>query len=385
MLVFSGNRLYGEDHRFHCGAFVVQKGRITAFYDDAATLLKLDPVDRIDFGDSYVIPSPIDLHTHGNSGFDFTHANSAAFSTCASYLASRGVGAFLPTLASASIDTLLAACRQTADFMRSHRNKSAAVCGLYLEAPFLSQNKCGAQNAAFLAAPDIDLFMRLWDASQGQILLVCIAPELEGALPFIREVSKKTHVSLAHTLASYELASAAFDAGADHLTHMWNAMPPLLHRAPGPIAAAAERDNITVELIADGVHVHPTMLRLAFRLFGAARICLISDSLSLCGAKTEQGLLADVPIHREGSTARLCDGTLAGSAVDLTELIRIAVGNGVPLVQAVCAAADTPAVYLGMEKERGRLAVGRRADLTVLNAALEREAVYLGGERVFPA
>ena len=223
--------------------------------------------------------------------------------------------------------------------------------------------------------------MRLYVAAEGLLRIVDVAPELPGAVEFTRRASEKCRVSVAHTAAGYDQAAAVFDAGATHLTHLFNAMSGIHHRHPGPIGAASERENVTAELICDGIHVHPSAVRMAFRLF-PGRICLISDALRCCGMADGSYSLGGQEILLFGGVARLTGGTIAGSAADLYQCMRRAVSFGIPREQAVWAATALPARVIGRESETGAIADGRAAEFVICGGELEPEAVYLGGKRL---
>ena len=250
-----------------------------------------------------------------------------------------------------------------------------------MEGPFLSREKRGSQNPAYLRLPDRDSFLRLYDAAEGLLRIVDVAPELPGAVEFTRRASEKCRVSVAHTAAGYDQAAAVFDAGATHLTHLFNAMSGIHHRHPGPIGAASERENVTAELICDGIHVHPSAVRMAFRLF-PGRICLISDALRCCGMADGFYSLGGQEILLSGGVARLTGGAIAGSAADLYQCMRRAVSFGIPREQAVWAATALPARVIGRESETGAIADGRAADFVICGGELEPRAVYLGGKRL---
>ena len=251
-------------------------------------------------------------------------------------------------------EALAAAFATARRFVQAPPPGAARLLGIHMEGPFFSAEKCGAQNPAHLRAPDAALLRRLNEGCGGLIRLIDVAPELPGALPFIEAAKAVGTVSVAHTAATYEQARAAFDAGATHVTHLFNAMPPLLHRAPGVIGAAAENPAVSAELIADGLHVHESAVRAAFRLFGAARICLISDALSVCGMPDGAYHLGDQPVYLSGGIARLSGGTIAGAAANLMQGLQNAVRFGIAPEDAVRAATFNPARAVRAEHEGGR-------------------------------
>jgi N-acetylglucosamine-6-phosphate deacetylase len=251
-----------------------------------------------------------------------------------------------------------------------------------LEGPFISPAKVGAQNPDFVRSPSWEEFADLQDAAEGLIAICDIAPEEEGALEFIKRATEAgVRVSVAHTCADYTQAMLAFDAGAEQITHMFNAMPGLHHRDPGPVAAALDCDWVSPELIADGIHVHPAMIRLAFKLFGAQRVMLISDSMRACGMPDGTYDLGGQQVNVAGKVATLDNGSLAGSVSELAMCVQYAVTKaGLALADAVRAASTNPARALGLDGIAGEIAPGARADVLVLDACAELKHVILRGQ-----
>ncbi|HPE15995.1 MAG TPA: N-acetylglucosamine-6-phosphate deacetylase [Oscillospiraceae bacterium] len=334
----------------------------------------------LDAGGCYVIPGLTDLHFHGCRGADFSDGDAAGLRTMAEYELSRGVTQICPACMALPPDDLLRAC--AAAVHAGSGASGAELVGVNLEGPFLSPAKKGAQKGDWLLPPDFILFRRLADASEGLVKLVTVAPELPGALDFIRRAAKEVTVSVGHTAADYETALSAFDAGAREVTHLFNAMPPFLHRAPGPAGAALDRPDVRAELICDGVHLHPAAVRAAFRLFGKDRIVLISDTMRAAGMPDGRYTLGGQDVTVEGPRAALADGTLAGSVTDLMACLRTAVSFGIPLRDAVTAAAVNPAKVLGLYDRFGSLEPGREANLVVLDGDLDIRAVVFRGEIV---
>lgn len=333
----------------------------------------------IDAAGCIVSPGLIDLHFHGCAGSDICDATPEALRAIAEYEASRGVTAICPATMTYPESLLQNVMSQAAAF--EPKPNEAALVGINMEGPFISPSKVGAQNPAYVQPCDAAMFRRLQETARGLVKLVDVAPEEPGALEFIREVAGETRISLAHTCADYACAAEAFESGARQLTHMFNAMPPLHHRAPGPIGAAAERDDVTPELIADGVHVHPSMVRLAFSLFDDGRVILISDSMRACGLGSGVFDLGGQDVHVKGSLATLADGTIAGSVTDLASCVRIAVLDmGIPLESALRAATENPARALGIEHERGAISEGKVADIVVFGKDLDVKHVIIRGE-----
>lgn len=362
------------DGRFVRGGFSVENGRFAHVLEDV-------PGPAEDLDGALVIPGLVDIHVHGCAGADFSDGDYAGLVRMARYLARRGVTSFAPASMTLPYDALDKAFHAAARLRREGLADGARLVGIQMEGPFLSREKRGSQNPAYLRLPDWDRFLRLYDAAEGLLRIVDVAPELPGAAEFTRRASEKCRVSVAHTAAGYDQAAAVFDAGATHLTHLFNAMSGIHHRHPGPIGAASERENVTAELICDGIHVHPSAVRMAFRLF-PGRICLISDALRCCGMADGSYSLGGQEILLSGGVARLTGGAIAGSAANLYQCMRRAVSFGIPREQAVWAATALPARVIGRESETGAIADGRAADFVICGGELEPRAVYLGGKRL---
>lgn len=374
---FENARVYGTDFCFHKGGFSVENGRFTMALQGANEACE-------DLCGATVIPGLIDIHNHGNSGCDFSDGEMEGLRTIARYLAQHGITSFAPASMTLCEEQLTKAYESAARFFEEGDEMSAVLRGINMEGPFFSAEKKGAQNPLYLHAPDLAMFSRLNSAAKGLIKLVDIAPELPGALDFIKQASKVCTVSLAHTNASYEEAAAAIRAGASHVTHLFNAMPELLHREPGVIGAAAEAGSVNAELICDGVHVHPSAVRAALTMFGAGRICLISDALPCCGMPKGEHMLGGQKIKLDGTIARLADGsnTIAGSASNLFTILRLALSFGIDEGDAVRMATWNPACVLKVQNEVGAIREGMKADFLICGEDYELRRVYIGGRCV---
>ena len=335
---------------------------------------RLEGPGDLDAAGCYVIPGLVDIHTHGAVGEDFSDGRREGLQPLADYYAAHGVTSYLATTMTLREEVLTPAMHAIRDF----KPRSGAKCaGVHLEGPFLSYAKRGAQAAENLHKPDPALFHRLNEASGGQVRLVTVACEEEGALPFIREISRICTVSLGHTTADYDTAMSGFLAGASHATHLYNGMPSLLHRAPGVIGAAFDA-GASVELICDGLHIHPSVIRATSQLFGD-KLNLISDSLRCAGMPDGDYELGGQPIVVKNHKATLLDGTLAGSSISLLDAVRNVVRFGLPLAGAVYAASTAPALAAGLDA--GVIAQGKAADLLVLDEDLALKAVFVDGQR----
>ena len=332
----------------------------------------------------WVIPGLTDLHFHGCVGEDFSDATPEGLQKMADYELSRGITQICPAGMTLGEDQLTRICQNAA----AHKAKNAGgaeLVGVNLEGPFLCKAKKGAQNEAFLHDPDPAMLHRLQQAAQGMVKLVTLAAEQPGALEFIRSAQEDgITVSLGHTTADYDTACAAYEAGARQATHLFNAMPPFTHRAPGVVGAAFDHPQVKVELISDGVHIHPSVVRAVFQLFGAGRVILISDSLRATGMPDGRYPFGGQEIEVHGNRATMADdpNTLAGSVSDLMACMRSAVSFGIPLHDAVRAAAVNPAQVLGIFDRLGSLDVGKTASLAILDQDLNLKDVFFRGQLV---
>lgn len=373
-MLFQNAFIFKDDGTFQKGDIAVQNGR----FSDLTTT----EGDVADLEGKYVIPGLIDIHSHGNSGADFSDANFDGLVRMARYLLKNGITSFSPASMTLPEEQLKAAY-VTAIRLRDEKPEwASAIRGITMEGPFFNPAKKGAQNADFLRLPDYDLFSRLNETADGMIRIVCVAPELPGAIPFIKKASQLCTVSVAHTMATYDEAKAGFEAGASHVTHLFNAMPPLAHREPGVIGAAAENSKVTAELITDGIHIHESAVRAAFALFGKERMVLVSDSMMACGMANGEYMLGGQKVFVNGRKATLSDGTIAGSATHLYDCMRTAISFGIKPEDAIRAATINPARVIGADKEVGSLTIGKIADFVVCNPDWTMDSVYFAGNRV---
>lgn len=337
--------------------------------------------DILDAEGLYAVPGLVDIHFHGAMGYDFSTASEDGLREIAAYEAENGVLAICPATMSYSEEILESIIDRTRNFAAKENPDCADLAGINMEGPFINPQMKGAQNPEYIRNPDIAMFRRLQKRSGGLIKLIDIAPEMAGGLDFIRECSRETGICLAHTNADYDTAVRAFDMGARQLTHLYNAMPGIHHRQPGPVIAGLEK-GAAAELIADGVHIHPAMVRFTFQIFGDDRVILISDSMEATGCPDGNYSLGGQEVRVSGKRAVLARHTdiVAGSVTNLFECMKNAVFKmNVPFEQAVRAAAENPAKSVGIDKDYGSLVTGRYANILLLNRKLELISVIKKG------
>lgn len=361
-MIIKNASVYTEDGRFLSRDIFIEDDRFVDCEE------KVTDKTEIDAAGCIAIPGLTDIHFHGCMGYDFCDGTREAIHAMAAYEASVGVTCIVPATMTLSEEVLLNICKTAKQYREEGmREKEARLCGINMEGPFVAASKKGAQNGDYIRKPDIAMFDKLNEASGNMVKLLAIAPEVDGAMEFIEEKSKEVVISLAHTAADYDTAVRAFEKGASHVTHLYNAMNPYTHRAPGVIGAAADTQKAEVELICDGVHIHPAAVRTTFKIFGDDRIILISDSMMATGLEDGDYSLGGQAVKVVGNLATLKDGTIAGSATNLMDCMRTAVLKmGIPLEAAVKCAAVNPAKSVGIYDKYGSITPGKKANVVLL-------------------
>lgn len=375
-MFYKNARIFASDFQFHTGAFEVKDGLF------GAVLPENVPEDAVDLHGATVIPGLIDVHSHGNSGADFSDGDYEGLKKMAQFYLSCGVTSFAPASMTLPYDVLEKAFATAVQLRDEAPAGCARIMGIQMEGPYFSYKKRGAQNPDYLKEPDFEGFRKLFEGCDGMVRIVDVAPELPGAAEFVEKASKLCTVSIAHTDTDYDSAKAAVDAGVTHLTHLYNAMPAIHHRNPGPIPAAVENPNVQAELICDGYHIHPASVRLAFTMF-KNRMVLVSDS-GRCAGMPEgtQFTLGGQDCWLRGGVAKLADGTIACSAANLWDCLKNVLSWNIPEEEAVRAATYNPAKALGVQDKVGSIAEGKYADFIVCAPDYSEKRVFLGGKEI---
>ena len=384
-MIIKNIRVYGTDEQFHEGSVCISGERFVS--GEAAK----DSSDQIlDGKGCYAIPGLLDVHFHGCLGLDVCDGTEEAVHTIARYEAESGITAICPATLTLPADELKAILANMADFRdRMERgevpdgDRCADIVGINMEGPFISVVKKGAQNADYIIPCDAELAREFYEASGGLLKFIGLAPEDNpDFVGYINKVKEFTGVSLAHTNADYASAKKAFDAGARHAVHLFNAMSAFTHRDPGVVGAVSDSPHVSAEIITDGVHVHPAMVRTAFRFNGADRMIIISDSLRSTGMPDGDYVLGGQAIIKKGKYCRLAEGgALAGSVSNQFECMVNAVKEmEIPLETAVACSTIHPAKAIGVDDLYGTIEEGKYGDLVLLNEDLELMAVVKRGK-----
>lgn len=365
-MIIKGGKVFQEDGSFLEQALYINDHRLVdkAEYQDDGKVIDAEGL--------LVLPGLVDIHSHGAAGEDFSDGNPEGLKKILQYEKRCGITSYCPTSMTFPKERL----RQIfASIKGAQTEEGAKVVGINMEGPFLDPAKKGAHVEEWIAAPDAAFVRELNQDVDGLVRLVTLAPNMEGAEEFIKEMHEEVCISLGHTAADYDCASGAMKLGAHHVTHLYNAMQPFGHRAPGLIGAAMDDPECMVELICDGYHIHPSAIRAAFRLFGPERVILISDSMRATGMENGTYELGGQEVTVKDRKAVLKDGTLAGSATNLYGCMCKAIEFGIPLEQAIMAATANPARSIGIFDRVGSIRIGKQADLLLVSENLELKRV----------
>lgn len=392
-MIIKNVKVYTEEQKFTDGEIVIRDGVIEDSQAVSGVNAKPEDGEEVLDGEGcYAIPGLIDLHFHGCMGYDFCDGTKEAIEEIAKYEASIGVTAISPATMTLPVEELERILETAAEYKEEAEKrakegnpKEADLIGVNMEGPFISVEKKGAQDERNIITCNEDVCQRFLDASKGLVKYVGIAPERnEDAVRFIKEMKDKVNISLAHTNAGYDAAMEAFNAGANHAVHLYNAMPAFTHRAPGVVGAVCDSEHVDAELICDGVHIHPSMVRATFKMMGADRMILISDSMRATGMPDGQYTLGGLDVNVVGNRATLVsNGALAGSATNLMDCMRVAVREmGIPLETAIACATINPAKSLGEYEKYGSITKGKKGNVVLLDRDLNLKVVVKDGVRL---
>ncbi len=335
--------------------------------------------NETDLGGLTILPGFVDIHIHGAAGADMSDAREESLQTISKFLVTKGVSSFCPTTMTLPHEDLVSQFICAADFMGKERG--AYMHGVNMEGPYIALEQKGAQPADFVRVPDLDEFYKL--NSLCPVRLVDLAPEVQGAFEFAQEASKICTVSQAHTNADFETAAAAYENGFSHATHLFSAMPPIYHRAPGPVVAAFDNEKVRAELICDGIHAYPAVLRMAFKLLGEDRCVVVSDAMRASGCGDGDFELGGQKVIVKDGRATLECGNLAGSTTNMHDEFLNILNFGIPFKQALKACTINPATSIGADSYTGSIEVGKFADLKIVDDQLNVLMTFVKGKRVF--
>lgn len=375
---FEEKDLYIEDGVFVSAENFKENAQVV---NDSCADYKTQSTDDVLDGEGcYAIPGLIDIHFHGCMGADFCDGTPESIQTIANYEASQGITTILPATMTLPEEDLMQIMKNAASYNAA---QGAILAGINMEGPFISPLKKGAQAPEHIRKPDVKLFQKLQKEANGLIKLCDIAPEEDGAFEFISELKDEVKISFAHTAADYDTAKKGYDLGACHATHLYNAMSPFAHRDPGVVGAASDSEHVHVELICDGIHVHPATVRATLEMFGEERVVMISDSMRATGLSDGEYTLGGQAVRVVGKLATLAsDGAIAGSCTNLMDCVRTAVKEmHIPLEIAVGCATINAAKSVGIYDKYGSLTEGKVANVVLLNQDLSLKAVIIKGEQ----
>jgi N-acetylglucosamine-6-phosphate deacetylase len=380
---FTARRLFTPTEEISRPLLVVENGRITQLSSRERENVARD-TEIVDFGDTTIAPGYFDIHIHGGAGVDLMRAEASDISRFGKFLTKHGVTGYFPTTVAAPLDATCTALDRLANVIEAAQangnSEEARPLGIHLEGPFLSHKRRGVHPPVYLVEPTVAIFDRLWQAARGHVKVMTIAPEIPGAMEVIREAAKRgVCVSIGHSDAEMPVAKSAVDAGARHATHTFNAMRPLDHRDPGIVAEVLSDDRMTADIIADGIHVAPEVVKIFLQSKGPERAVLITDAMSATGMPEGRYQLGPIEVEvKEGRAT--ANGSLAGSVLTMDRAVRnVTQFSNWTLREAVRAATLNATRAVGMSGDFGVLTTGACADFTVLNSAGEVMKTIVGG------
>ena len=381
-LILAGGKIITPFRILNDGVLVIEDGKISELGKLSETTLPKN-CKTINVSGMTVCPGFVDLLTHGGAGFGFADDSEESIVKISQYLIEHGSTTVLASLFAKPEKLLLKDLRRVADFILEHPDSN--IRGIHMEGPYLNKQLKGAMNANYLWKPSVESWNKIWEASRGCIRIMTIAPELPNAVEVMQAAAKKGVVlSIGHSMATYDEVENAIDNGAAHVTHIFNAMEPFHHRHPGVILGSLLHNELKIELIADTLHVHPAVMEFLLKIKGANGIILVSDSIRAGGMHEGEYEFADQKIYMKGKKAYLADGTLAGSTLTLNTAVKNMVETaGAKITEAVRMASLNGVKVLNLEHKKGILAVGKDADIVVIDEKFEVQMTILGGKLVY--
>lgn len=358
-MIIKNGLVFQEDGTFQKKEIYTDNGRIVSSIEEVSDKTEIDASGL------KVIPGLVDVHSHGAFGHDFCDADPEGLKVILKYEKEHGITSYCPTSMTLAKDRLLTIFSTPGKIEESP--ELARIIGINMEGPLIDIKKKGAQAGQYVSVPDASFFRACNEASGNRIKLVTLAPNVDKAFAFIEEVKDEVVISIGHTTADYDCAKKAMDMGVRHVTHLYNAMPPFAHRDPGVVGAAFDTPDCMVELICDGFHIHPGMVRATFQMFGDERVVLISDSMMATGMPDGKYELGGQEVTMKDRFAALSDGTIAGSATNLFDCMKKAMEFGIPESTALFAATRNPAKSIGVYDKIGSLAPGKYADILLVD------------------
>jgi N-acetylglucosamine-6-phosphate deacetylase len=361
-LVLTNAAVVMTDRLIERGTVMIDSGLIVSVAESQSA----PQVPALDLSGLVLLPGFIDVHIHGAVGVDVMDATAADLQSVSDYLASQGVTSWLPTFVPASDENYASATAAIAEAAKS--SSGARIVGVHYEGPFVNSAQCGALHTEYFKTytnPDDLSFLTV---PENAVRMITLAPEVSGAVELVRELKKRGWViSIGHTRADLKVLDDACDAGARHMTHFMNAMAPLHHRTPGPVAWGLSRNDVTFDLIADGIHLDPFMLRLLLKIKGARGISLISDAIAAAGkGDGDYQIWGETISVKNGRTANAA-GSIAGSVISMLDAVRLLRSLDVSYVYLASMASSNPAQLLGLDHDCGSIDIGKRADLVALD------------------
>jgi N-acetylglucosamine-6-phosphate deacetylase len=390
-LLLHNARLVLPDRLLNPGALLIDAGRIASIVAGEVAQLSATDVTLIELDGLTLYPGFVDVHLHGAVGVDTMDASAKQLGHVSQFLAKQGVTGWLPTLVPAADESYAGAVKEVEQLIAEQRNATsqdgARVLGVHYEGPFVNKAQCGALHAEhFKSYSDAGLDGLPVLSAAGARMMMTLAPEIEGGLDLVRELSSRGWiVSLGHTRAEPEVLDRALQAGAHHMTHFMNAMAPLHQRSPGPVAWGLMRDDVSCDVVADGIHLDPLMLKLLLKVKRPQRLSLISDAIAAAGlGDGEYKIWGETIAVRNGRTSNAA-GSIAGSVITMLDAVHLMLALGVSEVDAAGMASTNPARLLRLDDECGSIEEGKRADLVALDANGNVRLTIVGGDVAFRA